>query len=87
MISSPEVHEYRYESFRMGHMLADMRFSSASVAQGERLDPVTLEVLGGGTISIGGPRDRPRVVTTGPLTCPMTEASTTSIIEARTGGS
>lgn len=29
----------------MGHMLADMRFSSASVAQGERLDPVTLEVV------------------------------------------
>lgn len=75
------VRDYRYESFQTRHMLADMRFGSESVAPGDRLDPVTLRVLGGDTISIGGPRDRPLVLVTGSLTCPMTEASTPTVVD------
>jgi hypothetical protein len=72
---------YRYESFRTRHMLADLRFSSASTAPGCRLAPVSLPVVGGGRTSIGGPRDRPLVLITGSLTCPMTEASTPTVVD------
>ena len=60
-------------------MLADMRFGPRAVKPGERLSPVTLPMTNGASVTVGGERDRPMVVVTGSLTCPMTEASTPSV--------
>ncbi len=70
---------YRYDTFRTRDMLADMRFGPRAVKPGERLKPVTLPMTNGASVSVGGERDRPFVVVTGSLTCPMTEASTPSV--------
>jgi hypothetical protein len=70
---------YRYDTFRARHMLADMRFGPRTVKPGERLIPVTLPMTNGASVAIGGERDRPIVVVTGSLTCPMTEVSTPSV--------
>ncbi len=60
-------------------MLADMRFGPRAVKTGERLRPVTLPLTNGASVTVGGEHDRPMVVVTGSLTCPMTEASTPSV--------
>jgi hypothetical protein len=71
--------EYRYDTFRTRDMLADMRFGPRAVKPGERIDPVTLPMTNGASVTVGGERARPMVVVTGSLTCPMTEASTPSM--------
>lgn len=71
--------EYRYDTFRTRDMLADMRFGRRAVKPGERLSAVTLLMTNGDSVTVGGERDRPMVVVTGSLTCPMTEASTPSV--------
>lgn len=70
---------YRYDTFRTRDMLADMRFGPRAVKPGERLSAVTLPMTNGASVTVGGERDRPMVVVTGSLTCPMTEASTPSV--------
>lgn len=70
---------YRYETFRTRDMLADLRFGSRAVRPGDPLGPVALPAIDGGSVTVGGQRDRPLVVVTGSLTCPMTEASTPSV--------
>lgn len=72
-------HQYRYDAFRTRDMLADLRFGPAGVEPGQAIRPVTLPTAGGPPATIGGRRDRPMVVVTGSLTCPMTDASTPSM--------
>ena len=71
-----ETTTYRYNRFRMRHMLADVRFSRAALEPGDVFKPIELPTADAGTVRIGGPRDRPQVVVTGSLTCPLTESST-----------
>jgi hypothetical protein len=70
---------YRYDTFRTRDMLADLRFGPRAVNPGESFSPVTLSMTNGESVTIGGERNRPMVVVTGSLTCPMTEASTPSM--------
>jgi hypothetical protein len=67
---------YRYDRFRTRHMLADMRFGRAALEPGDVVEPIELPTAEGGTVRLGGPRERPQVLVTGSLTCPMTESST-----------
>ncbi len=66
--------EYRYESFRLSHMLADMRFNSATPAAGHRLPLLDLQTLDGERITLDG-LDRPHLFIFGSNTCPMTASA------------
>jgi hypothetical protein len=68
--------DYRYDHFGMRHLLADMAFGGTALAPGDTFDPVEVATADGGTVTLGGPRDRPQVIVTGSLSCPMTESST-----------
>ncbi len=67
--------EYRFERFRLAHMLADMRFGRASRRPGETLPERRLVRTDGTEVRL---RDfahgRPLVLVTGSLSCPVTAA-------------
>lgn len=66
--------EYRYERFRLSHMLADMRFDPDTPAPGDRLGQLDLETLEGEHITLDA-LDRPHLFIFGSNTCPMTASA------------
>jgi hypothetical protein len=72
--ASATTSEYRYERFRLSHMLADLRFDPDTPAAGERLPQLDLETLAGGRITFED-LDRPHLFVFGSNTCPMTASS------------
>ena len=72
---------YRYDRFTPGLLFRDLRFSSDALAPGDSLPGYELATLEGGAIQIGGDRERPLLLVTGSITCPMT-ASAMPVIKA-----
>ncbi len=72
---------YRYDRFTSKLLFRDLRFSSDALAPGDSLPGYELVTLEGGTIQIGGDRERPLLLVTGSITCPMT-ASALPVIKA-----
>ncbi len=66
---------YRYDRFTPGLLFRDLRFSSDALAPGDSLPGYELATLEGGTIQIGGDRERPLLLVTGSITCPMTASA------------
>lgn len=66
--------EYRYEHFRLSHMLADMRFAPDTPAAGDRLPQLDLQTLEGERITVED-LDRPHLFVFGSNTCPMTASA------------
>ncbi len=63
---------YRYDRFTPMLLFRDLRFSSDALAPGDSLSAFELPTLDGGSIQIGGHRQRPQLLVTGSITCPMT---------------
>lgn len=72
---------YRYDRFSPKLLLRDLRFNNDALAPGDSLSAYELPTLDGGSIQIGGHRDRPLLLVTGSITCPMTD-SAMPVIEA-----
>jgi hypothetical protein len=66
---------YRYDRFRPKLLLQDLRFSDNALAPGDSLAAYDLPTLDDGTIQIGGDREKPLLLVTGSITCPMTNSS------------
>jgi hypothetical protein len=66
---------YRYIRFSPKLLFRDLRFSNNALAPGDSLSPHELPTLDGGSIQIGGHRDRPLLLVTGSITCPMTDSA------------
>ena len=66
---------YRYDRFRPKLLLQDLRFSDDALAPGDSLAAYDLPTLDDGTIQIGGDREKPLLLVTGSITCPMTNSS------------
>lgn len=71
--------EYRYDNFRLSHLLADMRFNPDTPEAGDRLPHLDLQTLDGDRITFED-LDRPHLFVFGSNTCPMT-ASAGDVIE------
>ena len=65
---------YRYERFRLSHMLADMRFDPDTPATGDHLPQLDLQTLDGERITFED-LDRPHLFVFGSNTCPMTASA------------
>jgi len=72
---------YRYNHFTPRLLFRDLRFSSDALAPGDSLAVHELATLDGGSINVGGRRERPLLLVTGSVTCPMT-ASAMPVIDA-----
>jgi len=72
---------YRYDRFTPKLLLRDMRFGSDALAPGDSLAAYELPTLDGGSIQLGGHRERPLLLVTGSITCPMT-ASAMPVIDS-----
>lgn len=72
---------YRYDHFTPKLLFRDLRFSSDTLAPGDSLSAYELPTLDGGSIQIGGHREKPMLLVTGSITCPMT-ASAMPVIDA-----
>jgi thiol-disulfide isomerase/thioredoxin len=70
-----EGEAYRFESFRTGLLLDDLRFSAQDPGPGDRVPRFEVELLDGGTISDTTLGDRPVLVVFGSRTCPVTESA------------
>ncbi len=69
------THEpYRYERFRLPHMLADLRFDPASPAPGDPVPDVELATLDGERLDTRA-LPRPHLFVFGSSTCPMTASA------------
>ncbi|MEA2000385.1 MAG: deiodinase-like protein [Actinomycetota bacterium] len=66
---------YRYDRFSTKLLFRDLRFSSNALGPGDSLSATELPTLDGGSIQIGGHRERPLLVVTGSITCPMTASA------------
>jgi hypothetical protein len=66
---------YRYDRFNMKLLLQDLAFHRDALGPGDAMPEVALTDLDGGTVQTGGRRERPMLVVTGSLTCPMTSSS------------
>jgi hypothetical protein len=67
--------EYRYERFRLRHMVADLRFDPDGLEPGDRVPGRRLPTVdGGGHVELGAP-DEPYLLVFGSNTCPMTAAA------------
>ncbi|MFQ5555060.1 MAG: TlpA family protein disulfide reductase [Acidimicrobiia bacterium] len=66
---------YRYGRFTPKLLLRDLRFSKEALAPGDSLAGYDLPLAGGGSVQIGGHRDRPLLVITASITCPMTDSA------------
>jgi len=74
--SPPETGDaYRYDRFTTKLLFRDLRFSSKALEPGASLRAYELPTLDGGSIQIGGRRERPLLVVTGSITCPMTASA------------
>lgn len=65
---------YRYDHFRLSHMLADMRFDPQTPSPGDRLPHLDLETLDDDRITLER-LDRPHLFVFGSNTCPMTASA------------
>ncbi|MEX1037653.1 MAG: hypothetical protein WDZ96_02200 [Acidimicrobiia bacterium] len=74
MVSTTSQTEYRYENFRLSHLLADMRFDPDTPAPGDRLPQLDLQTLAGDRINFED-LDRPHLFVFGSNTCPMTTSA------------
>jgi len=75
-MSSSQSDSYLFNHFRTSLLLKDMRFSADSAAPGEMLPDRRLTSLDGTEVSLRElAADRPLVLVTGSLTCPITAAS------------
>ena len=72
---------YRYDRVTPKLLLRDLRFSSDTLAPGDSLSAYELPTIDGGSIQVGGHRERPLLLVTGSITCPMT-ASAIPVIDA-----
>ena len=72
---------YRYDVFTPKLLFRDLRFGSDAPAPGDSLPAYELPTLDGWSIQIGGRRERPLLLITGSITCPMT-ASALPVIDA-----
>ena len=72
---------YRYDRFTPKLLLRDLRFSSHALAPGDSLSAHELATLDGSPITVGGHRERPLLLVTGSITCPMT-GSAMPVIDA-----
>lgn len=70
---------YRYEHFRLRHMLADLRFAPASPRPGDLVPPLDLDTIDGARIRLRE-LDRAHLVIFGSNTCPMTASAATPLI-------
>jgi hypothetical protein len=70
---------YRYERFRLHHMLADLRFAPTSPGPGNRVPPLDLHTVDGGPVRLGE-LDRPHLLVFGSNTCPMTASAAAPLI-------
>ena len=76
----PESGEaYRYDRFTPKLLFRDLRFGSEAPAPGDSLPAYDLPTLNGGSIQIGGRRERPLLLVTGSITCPMTASALPAI--------
>ncbi len=66
---------YRYNRFSPKLLFRDLRFSSDALAPGDVLAAYELPTLDGGSVQIGGDRERPVLLVTGSITCPMTDSA------------
>jgi hypothetical protein len=65
---------YRYDHFRLSHMMADVRFDPDTPTTGDRLPQLDLDTLDGERITFGD-LDRPHLFVFGSNTCPMTASA------------
>ena len=74
--------DYRFERFKMGAMLSDMRFSKNAPEAGNEVPSFELETLDRGTFSSQDLKETgPALLVFGSLTCPMTDSSAPGINE------
>lgn len=66
---------YRFERFTPKLLFRDLRFSRDALAPGDFLSAHELSMLHGGSIQIGGQREKPLLLVTGSITCPMTDSA------------
>lgn len=72
--TSTSASTYRYDRFRLSHMLADMRFDPDTPTTGDLLPHLDLNTLDGERITFEG-LDRPHLFVFGSNTCPMTASA------------
>ena len=72
---------YRYHRFTPKLLFRDLRFASDALSPGDSLSAYQLPTLDDGSIQIGGHRERPLLLVTASITCPMT-ASAMPVIDA-----
>lgn len=70
----PPESDYRYDSFRLSHMLADMRFAKGTPGPGDTLPNLDLQTLDQDRIAFDT-LDRPHLFVFGSNTCPMTASA------------
>lgn len=66
---------YRFDTFRTGLLLGDMRFRSSDPGPGEQAPDFALDLLDGGTITNRTLGPRPVLIVFGSRTCPVTESA------------
>ncbi|MEE8331261.1 MAG: TlpA disulfide reductase family protein [Acidimicrobiia bacterium] len=71
--------EYRYDRFTPKLLFRDLRFGNGAPAPGDSLSAIELPTLDGGSIQVGGRRERPLLLVTGSTTCPMTASALPAI--------
>ena len=72
--TSPPGPAYRYDHFRLSHMLADMRFDPDTPTTGDRLPHLDLPTLDGERLTFAS-LNRPHLFVFGSNTCPMTASA------------
>ncbi len=73
---------YRYGHFTLPTLLKDMRFGKKSLGPGDQLPEVDLATISDERLVFGAERlQRPTLLITGSVTCPMTSASMSSLRE------
>lgn len=73
-LSHPQSN-YRYERFTMGLMVKDLRFGKDALRPGDKFPGTNLLDIRGNDVNLGEERDRPLLLVTASITCPMTESS------------
>ena len=73
-MTSTDTAGYRYDTFRLSHMLADMRFATDTPGPGDLLPQLDLQTLDGDRLTLETV-DRPHLFVFGSNTCPMTASS------------
>lgn len=72
---------YRFDTFRTGLLLDDLRFRSSDPGPGDPAPDFALDLLDGGTITSRTLGPRPVLLVFGSRTCPVTESAAPSLRE------